>query len=290
MLNLYGSLEAGGTKFICAVGDETFNIVEKIQFPTATPDETVQQVIGFFKKFDNLVSLAVGSFGPVDIDVHSKTYGYVLDTPKPNWSNVDLIGPIKQALNIPVYFTTDVNSSAYGEVISRQNVKHLVYYTIGTGIGGGAFTNGHFIGGLGHTEMGHTLMRKHADDNDFDGVCPFHKGCLEGLACGPSLEARTGIRGEHIPLDSDVWDKQAYYIAQAVVQATLLFRPEVVVLGGGVMGQTHMLQLVREHFKALFNNYIPLPPIEDYIVLPIVENNGSATVGNFALAKQLLDR
>lgn len=288
MSKLYGSLEAGGTKFICAVGNEAYQVVEKVQFPTTTPTETIEKVISFFQQFDNLVSIAVGSFGPVDIDVNSKTYGYVLDTPKPNWSHVDLIGPMQQALNVPIFFTTDVNSSAYGEVIARGNVRHLVYYTIGTGIGGGAYTNGHFIGGLGHTEMGHTLVRKHEGDADFEGVCPFHKGCLEGMACGPSLEARTGIRGENIPLTSDVWDKQAYYIAQAVIQATLLFRPEVVVLGGGVMGQAHMLQRVHEHFKALFNQYIPLPNVEEYIAVPAVSDNGSATLGNFALAKQMV--
>ncbi|QTU83327.1 ROK family protein [Carnobacteriaceae bacterium zg-C25] len=285
-MTLYGSLEAGGTKFICAVGNESFEVVDKIQFPTTTPDETIAQVIAFFKQFPNLVSVAIGSFGPVDVDTTSKTYGFVMDTPKPNWSNVDLVGPIQRALNVPVFFTTDVNSSAYGEVIARKDVTNLVYYTIGTGIGGGAYMNGEFIGGLGHTEMGHTLVRKHETDASFEGVCPFHKGCLEGMACGPSLEARTGMRGEHIPLDDAIWDVQAYYIAQAVVQATLLFRPEVVVLGGGVMGQSHMIKRVQEQFKAQFNDYIPLPNIEDYIVVPAVENNGSATLGNFALAKK----
>lgn len=288
MTRLYGSLEAGGTKFVCAVGNEQFEVVERVQFPTTTPAETLAQTIAFFQQFDNLVSLAIGTFGPADIDETSETYGYITSTPKPYWADTDVVGPLKKALNIPVYFTTDVNSSAYGEALVRQGVKSLVYYTIGTGIGAGAIQNGQFIGGISHAEAGHVLVAKHAGDADFEGVCPFHKGCLEGLAAGPSLEARTGIRGEHIPLESDVWDKQAYYIAQAAVQATLFMRPEVIVFGGGVMAQDHMLQRVRQQFTDLLNNYVPTPPVEEYIVTPAVAGNGSATLGNFALAKDLL--
>lgn len=288
MTRLYGSLEAGGTKFVCAVGNEDFEVVEKIQFPTTTPAETLAQTIAFFQQFDNLAALAIGTFGPADIDEASETYGYITSTPKPNWADTDVVGPLKAALNVPVYFTTDVNSSAYGEALVRDGVKSLVYYTIGTGIGAGAIQNGQFIGGISHAEAGHVYVAKHAGDADFDGVCPFHKGCLEGLAAGPSLEARTGIRGENLPLDSDVWDKQAYYIAQAAVQATLFMRPEVIVFGGGVMAQDHMLQRVRTMFAELLNGYVPTPALEDYIVTPAIAENGSATYGNFALAKSLV--
>lgn len=290
MTKLYGSVEAGGTKFVCAVGNEDFEVIAKTQFPTTKPAETIAKTIEFFQQFDNLQAVAVGSFGPIDIDEQSATYGYVTKTPKPHWSHVDLIGPMKEALQVPFYFTTDVNSSAYGEVIARDEVENLVYYTIGTGIGAGAYQHGEFIGGIGHTEMGHTYMLKHEKDQNFDGVCPFHKGCLEGLAAGPSLEARTGIRGENIPVDSDVWDKQAYYIAQAAIQATMMFRPEMIVFGGGVMAQDHMIKLVHEHFQVLLNDYLPIPAVENYIVTPAVPNNGSATLGNFALAMKVADQ
>lgn len=121
MTKLYGSLEAGGTKFVCAVGDENFNVVEKTQFPTTTPIETLDKTIAFFSRFDNLAGLAVGSFGPIDIDPNSGTYGYITTTPKPHWANVDIVGALRRALNVPIYFTTDVNSSAYGEVVARNN-------------------------------------------------------------------------------------------------------------------------------------------------------------------------
>ena len=258
MTKLYGSVEAGGTKFVCAVGDENFQVVEKVQFPTTTPYETIDKTVAFFKRFEeDLAGIAIGSFGPIDIDQNSETYGYITSTPKPHWANVDLVGLISKHFKVPFYFTTDVNSSAYGEIIVRKGVKSLVYYTIGTGIGAGAIQNVQFIG---------------------------------GLAAGPSLEARTGIRGELIELNSDVWDVQAYYIAQAAIQATLLYRPEVIVFGGGVMAQEHMLKRVRDKFKALLNDYVLVPDVTEYIVTPGVAENGSATLGNFALAKKVSER
>lgn len=295
MDKLYGSLEAGGTKFVCAVGNENYDVVDKIQFKTTTPDETLEQTIAFFKKYDNLVSLSIGSFGPIDIDHSSTTYGYITNTPKPYWSNTDVVKPLQDALNVPIYFTTDVNSSAYGEkyALSKLSKKAdtLVYFTIGTGIGAGVIQNNDFIGGIGHLEMGHILVSKHLHDiqKNFKGVCPFHDGCLEGMACGPSLKARTGISGEEIDPSNPVWDDEAYYLAQAALNVTVSFRPDVIVFGGGVMSNDYMIKKVKEQFLKLLNHYIPIPPIDDYIVTPVVKGNGSATLGNFILAKKLLE-
>ena len=289
MTKLYGSLEAGGTKFVCAVGGDNFEVVEKTQFPTTTPIETLDKTIAFFSRFENLTGLAIGSFGPIDIDPNSKTYGFITTTPKPHWANVDIVGALRRALNVPIFFTTDVNSSAYGEIVARNNaggrIENLVYYTIGTGIGAGAIQRGGFVGGTGHPEMGHYYVAKHPMDveKEFNGVCPFHNGCLEGLAAGPSLEAR-------IELNSSIWDIQAYYIAQAAIQATVTFRPDVVVFGGGVMAQQHMLDRVREKFTVLLNGYLPVPDVRDYIVTPAVAGNGSATLGNFVLAKKVSEK
>lgn len=286
---LWGSIEAGGTKFVCAVGDIDYKLIDKTQFPTTSPQETIQECVDYFKQYDNrIAALSIASFGPIDINKKSKTYGYITSTPKLNWANTNIVGMLQDALEIPIYFTTDVNASAYGEYVSREGIDNLVYYTIGTGIGAGIIQNGNFIEGLSHPEAGHIFVTPHPNDvaNEFSGVCPFHKGCLEGMAAGPSLEARTGIRGEHIDLNSDVWDIQAYYIAQSAIQATLMFRPQIIVYGGGVMQQKHMLKRVRRQFEHLLNNYIETPNTDDYIVVPIVSNNGSATVGNFALASR----
>lgn len=287
----YGSIEAGGTKFVCALGNENFKIVDSMQCPTTTPEETLGEVIAYFSRFkDKLKAISVASFGPTDVIKSSETYGYITTTPKPYWSNIDLIGALKEHFDVPYYFTTDVNASAYGEYLVRRNVKGLVYYTIGTGIGGGIIQEGMEIGTFGHTELGHVYVQHHPRDTHFIGTCPYHKNCLEGLAAGPSLEARTGIRGECLPLEHDVWDIQAFYIAQAAVQATLSFRPEVIVFGGGVMGQHHMLERVKREFVRLLNGYVNIPNIDNYIVTPIVDNNGSATIGNFALAKKLVEQ
>lgn len=176
MTKHYGSIEAGGTKFVLAIGDEHFNILKTNQIPTTTPEETISKTIEFFKE-NTVSSLSVGSFGPIDIKPESPTYGYITTTPKAGWANVDLLGKLKGELDIPMVFTTDVNSSAYGEMIVTGG-KSLVYFTIGTGIGGGAVQDGKFIVGFSHAEMGHQYVKRHPDDLDFAGVCPFHGDCF----------------------------------------------------------------------------------------------------------------
>ncbi len=279
----YGSIEAGGTKFVLAIGDEALGIINTHQIPTTTPKETLSKAISFFKE-NSVDAIGVGAFGPLDINSDSPTYGYITATPKPSWEGVDLLGKIKDKLNLPISFTTDVNASAYGEMVTT-GLKDIVYFTIGTGIGGSAVQKGRFIGRRGHAEMGHQTVKRHPKDVDFEGICPFHKDCLEGLASGPTISARLKKRGEDVEENDEVWELISYYIAQAAVNATLTLVPERIILGGGVMSQSSMLKKVQRHFLDLLNGYVSLPcDIQDYITLPSVENNGSATVGNFALA------
>ncbi|MCB6851654.1 fructokinase ScrK [Lactococcus lactis] len=285
----YGSIEAGGTKFVLAIADEHFNIIKKCKFATTTPQETISKTIKYFKE-NRVSAIGLGSFGPIDLNPSSKTYGYITSTPKVGWKNINLVGQLKEALDIPIYFTTDVNASAYGEM-KNTGIKNLVYLTIGTGIGGGAIQDGYFIGGIGHSEMGHQRINRHRDDLTFEGSCPFHGDCLEGVAAGPSLEARTGILGEKIPSDDPIWDILSYYIAQAAINATLTLAPECIILGGGVMEKSNMISLIQKHFISMLNNYIDLPcSVEKYIRLPTVKENGSATLGNFYLAYSLFTK
>ena len=285
----YGSIEAGGTKFVLAIADEHFNIIKKCKFATTTPQETISKTIKYFKE-NRVSAIGLGSFGPIDLNLSSKTYGYITSTPKVGWKNINLVGQLKEALDIPIYFTTDVNASAYGEM-KNTGIKNLVYLTIGTGIGGGAIQNGYFIGGIGHSEMGHQRINRHRDDLTFEGICPFHGDCLEGVAAGPSLEARTGILGEKISSDDPIWDILSYYIAQAAINATLTLAPECIILGGGVMEKPNMISLIQKHFISMLNNYIDLPcSVEKYIRLPTVKENGSATLGNFYLAYSLFTK
>ncbi|MCR4254203.1 ROK family protein [Streptococcus uberis] len=291
MEKLYGSIEAGGTKFVCAVGNENLKIINTVQFATTMPEETLKNVINYFSNYkEKLVAISIASFGPIEIIKKSPNYGYITSTPKPGWENTDILGVLKKALSVPMHFTTDVNGSAYGEYICRNGIKSLVYYTIGTGIGAGVIQDGKEVSGFGHLELGHIRVSKHNKDSHFSGGCPFHGDCLEGLASGPSLEVRTKIRGENLPKNHAVWDIQAYYIAQAVMNATLSYRPEVVVLGGGVMSQNHMLDRVKNQFERLLNHYVEIPDINEYIVTPIASNNGSTTIGNIKYAVNIANQ
>ncbi|MFC4075077.1 fructokinase ScrK [Lactococcus lactis] len=282
-------MEAGGTKFVLAIADEHFNIIKKCKFSTTTRQETISKTIKYFKE-NRVSAIGLGSFGPIDLNLSSKTYGYITSTPKVGWQNINLVGQLKEALDIRIYITTDVKASAYGEM-KNTGIKNLVYLTIGTGIGGAAIQNGYFIGGIGHSEMGHQRINSHKDDLTFEGICSFHGDCLEGVAAGPSLKARTGILGEKIPSDDSIWDILSYYIAQAAINATLALAPECVILGGGVMEKSNMISLTQKHFISMLNNYIDLPcSVEKYIRLPTVKENGSATLGNFYLAYSLFTK
>ncbi len=287
---LLGSIEAGGTKFVCAVGNENYQIKDQTTFPTTTPEETLHKTVDYFKKFD-IDAIGIASFGPIEVRKTALNYGYITDTPKAGWSNTDFVGYLKKEIDVPMYFTTDVNGSAYGEYVmsqlSNEDIDSLVYYTIGTGVGGGAIINGKLVGSLGHPEMGHVKLKRHPDDLDFAGVCPFHKDCLEGLVSGPTFDARLNKPGKDVSLSDPVWDIMSYYVAQAALQVTLILRPDKIVFGGGVTSEK-FLEKVRCDFAKLLNGYVHVPELDQYIVMPEIENNGSATVGDFALAKRLL--
>ena len=284
---LLGSIEAGGTKFVCAVGNEDYRILDKTKFPTTTPEETLQKTVDYFKQFKDLKAISIASFGPIEIRKNSPKYGYITNTPKPHWKNVDFVGRLKQDFDIPIAWTTDVNGSAYGEYVMatlfNEKINSLVYYTIGTGVGAGAIIDGNFVGDLGHPEMGPVRLKRHPDDLNFKGICPFHGDCLEGLVSGPTFEARTGKKGQDVPLTDHVWDIMAYYVAQAALQVTLILRPAKIVFGGGVVSE-EFLKKVRSQFKDLLNDYVDVGDVDKYIVMPLVKDNGSATVGDFALA------
>ena len=287
---LLGSIEAGGTKFVCAIGNENYQIKDQITFPTTTPAETLQKTVDYFKQFA-VDAIGIASFGPIEVRKTAPNYGYITDTPKKGWANTDFVGRLTKTIKVPVFFTTDVNGSAYGEYVMAQlaneDVDSLVYYTIGTGVGGGAIINGKLVGSLGHPEMGHVKVKRHPDDMNFAGVCPFHQDCLEGLVSGPTFEARLNKPGKEVPLSNPVWDIMSYYVAQAALQVTLILRPDKIVFGGGVTSE-QFLEKVRRDFKVLLNDYVHVPSLEKYIIMPEIINNGSATVGDFALAKRLL--
>lgn len=266
MAHLLGGIEAGGTKFVCAVGDENGKVQARVKFPTTTPEETIEQVFAFFDQYQ-IEALGIGSFGPIDINPDSATYGYITDTPKLAWKNYNFLGALRDHYQIPFVWTTDVNVAAYGEYKKGAGVgkKNILYVTVGTGVGVGYISHGELYSGRSHPEGGHIMMHRLAGD-DFAGVCPYHGDCLEGIAAGPAVEKRTGKKGYELTPTDDCWQKEAYYLAQACMTYTLTFSPDIIIFGGGVMKQSQLFPMIRTEFLKLMNDYVRVPDLDQYIV------------------------
>ncbi len=267
-----GGLEAGGTKMVCAIGDEKGNIEEKCMIPTKTPQETMPKLLEFYQDKE-IEALGIACFGPVDLNRKSETYGYIKKTTKLQWVDYNIVGAVRQALRIPVGFDTDVNGAMLGEVIwgAAKGVENAIYITIGTGIGVGVYINGRLLHGLVHPEAGHVLLQRHPDDA-YAGFCPYHKDCAEGLAAGPAIEERWGKSGRELADRKEVWEMEAYYIAQAITDYIMTYSPEKIIVGGGIMQQKQLYGMVRRKVLELLGGYIVndriLEQIEDYIVPP----------------------
>jgi len=293
MQKMLGGIEAGGTKFVCAVGTGAHDLTIA-RFPTTTPDETLAAVIGFFKQAD-LEAVGIGSFGPVDLHHDSPTFGYITSTPKTGWTNCDLAGRVRAALGVPVGFETDVNAAALGEARWGAGVglSDLLYLTVGTGIGGGAIAGGRVVHGLVHPEMGHIRIPHDLARDPFPGACPFHGDCLEGLASGPAIHKRWKTPPEELPPDHPAWALEAHYLAEAVANLALTLSPQRIVLGGGVMRQTQMFPAIREEFARLLHGYVRHRAVEErigeYIVGPKLGDR-SGILGALALAEQAAHR
>jgi fructokinase len=290
---LWGGIEAGGTKFVCAVGTGPDDLWAEVRFPSTTPGETIGQAIQFFQQQkEPLAAIGIASFGPLDPNPDSPTFGYITTTPKPGWAHTDLAGPIRRALGVPVGFDTDVNVAALGEYRwgAAQGLDTFIYLTIGTGIGGGGMVNGKLIHGLMHPEMGHIRIPHDRDMDPYTGFCPYHGDCLEGLAAGPAVEGRWGQRGETLPEDHPAWLLEADYLAFGLVNIICILSPQRIILGGGVMQQRQLFPLVRRRVRELLNGYIPVPAIldqiDDYIVPPGLGDR-AGVLGAIALAQHV---
>lgn len=291
-MTLYGGIEGGGTKFVCIVSSGPGDVRAETRFPTTTPGETIGKAIDFFREAmakEPLAAVGIASFGPVDLDPASPTYGYITTTPKPNWAMTNFLGPVRDALGIPCAFDTDVNAAALGEYRwgASQGMDPSIYFTIGTGIGAGVIVNGAPVHGLVHPETGHILVPHDWEKDPFPGWCTFHGDCFEGLAAGPALQSRWGVRAETLPPDHVAWDLEAGYIAAAVAAQIYSLSPRKIILGGGVMQQPHLLPMVRSKVLAILNGYIQsrtiLDHIDTYIVSPAL-GSMAGSMGAIALA------
>lgn len=271
-----GALEAGGTKMVVAIGNEQGEILDRLSIPTQTPETTMPQLTEYFK--DNSIdALGIGCFGPIDLNRESATYGYITSTPKLPWRNYNIVGTFSEALQVPIGFDTDVNASAIGEATwgSTKDVRNSIYITIGTGVGVGVIIDGKPHHGMLHPEAGHILLAKHPKDT-FEGTCPYHENCMEGLAAGPAIEARYGKKAYELADQVEVWELEGYYIAQALVNYILTLSPQRIILGGGVMHQEQLMPIIHREVLQLLNGYIVTPQLQDienYIVLPKLNDN-----------------
>ena len=266
---VFGGIEAGGTKFVCAIGSGPRDIRAETRFPTTTPEETIGKAISFFRSYqdEELGAIGVSSFGPVDPNPDSPTWGYITATPKKGWSNTDFAGRLQEALGLPVGFDTDVNGAALGEHRwgAAQGLDTFLYLTIGTGIGGGGLVNGRLMHGLVHPEMGHVRLPHDRQADPYPGGCPFHGDCLEGLASGPAIEARWGQPGTTLGSEHPAWELEAHYLALALSGFICTLSPQRIIMGGGVMEQAHLLPMVRAKVLGLLNDYVKAPAILDHI-------------------------
>ncbi|WP_444910102.1 ROK family protein [Microbulbifer sp. TRSA005] len=292
---LLGGIEAGGTKFNCAIAAGPNDVWERASFPTTTPKETLGQVIEFFQagaqRHGPISTLGVASFGPVDLNPQSSQYGFITNTPKNGWSNTNLAGQLQGALSIPVAFDTDVNGAALGEHLcgAAVGVKNFVYVTIGTGIGAGVMVDSKLVNGAMHPEIGHMLMPQDQQRDPYPGHCPFHGNCLEGLACGPAIEDRWGLRGQSMDSDHPAWDLQAEYLATMCINLTSCYSPVRIILGGGVMEQAHLFTRIHDKFLDLAGGYFPQVSqrnIRSFIVPPKLAGR-SGEVGSLRMAQAL---
>lgn len=289
---LIATIEAGGTKMIAGLASGPENIRVRERIPTTSPEETISALISFLQSASSEhggpAALAIGSFGPLDLKLDSSTYGFVTNTPKPGWSNTDFLGPIQEALQVPAVFETDVNAALAGEAEwgAARGLQHAAYFTIGTGIGGSLMIDGNLIHGEGHSEMGHMRVRRHADDY-FEGCCPFHQDCLEGLASGTAMNKRWGTNAEYLEKDHPAWEIEADYIAQACLNLLMIAPPQKIILGGGVMEQEHLFPMILDFLKKHHNNYGTSPKWDGLVAPPELGNN-AGLLGCVALGQKIL--
>ena len=292
---IYGGVEAGGTKFSCILGSDPDHILSERTIRTTTPEETIAQVIEFFAKAADPVSaIGIGSFGPIDLNRSSRSFGYITNTPKPGWQNTDLIGTIGRALKVPIVFDTDTSVAALGEMKwgNAEALDHILYLTIGTGIGGGFIINGKPLHGLLHPEMGHMQIPHDWKQDPFPGTCPYHGDCLEGLASGPAVHKRWGAPGESLPSDHRAWTLETQYIAAGLVNLICALSPQRIILGGGVMRRAELFEKIRIRMKELSNRYFDHIQLQDKIaeyVVPAKLGNRVGVLGALALATAAFD-
>jgi fructokinase len=289
---LYAGVETGGTWCVCALGTGPDDVRECVEFPTTTPDETLDRIVSFFRSHPRPAAVGIGAFGPVDADPESPTWGQVTTTPKPGWQRTAVATVIRDRLELPVAFDTDVAAAALAEHRwgAGRSVSSLCYLTVGTGIGAGLIVDGRPLRGLIHPEAGHLRVPHDRSRDRFTGICPVHGNCWEGLASGEAIARRWGVKAAELPASHEAWALEAEYLALGILAIVYVASPHRVVLGGGVMQQAGLLALVRSRLRELNAGYLDTPMlgerIDQYVVAPELGDR-AGVLGAIALAQRL---
>jgi fructokinase len=289
-MTAYGGIEAGGSKWECAIGTNPDDVRAAETIRTTTPKETLDRAIAFFEREGSVDAIGIGSFGPIDQKLSSPTWGHITTTPKPGWAHTDVGQEIRRRLSVPVAFDTDVNAAALGEHRwgAGQGLDTFCYITVGTGIGGGGLAGGNLLHGLLHPEFGHMRIPHDFERDPFEGVCPYHGDCWEGLASGRAIEARWGKPAEELDDEPAVWELEAHYLALGLVSVMCVLSPERIVVGGGVARRDALLPLVRHEVVSLMNGYLDSTVVRDGIsdyITPPVLGTRAGVLGAIALAE-----
>jgi len=255
---MYGGIETGGTKTVCAVGADGV-VARRTQFPTGDDPQALVDRCGEFFAESPVPVVGVATFGPCDPDPRSAAYGHILSTPKPGWSGVDLLGMLATSISARLVLTTDVNAAALGEQRygAAQGLTDIVYITIGTGVGGGAVVDGHILHGAQHPEMGHMFVGVDVGG----GICPYHGNCLEGLAAGPAMATREGRAGQTIDDDDPAWDTEARIVAAGLHNIACVLSPQCIIVGGGVGSRQALHRRMTPMLEQSLAGYIPTPRV-----------------------------
>jgi fructokinase len=295
--SLLAGIEGGGTKFVCGLADLQLNTVTTATISTRTPAETLDDVVAFFRAnapAGSIAALGIASFGPVDVNDASPTYGRILATPKPGWSHVPIVQPLGERLGVAqISIETDVTAAALAEHVrgAARGLRSSAYVTIGTGIGAGFVQDGRPLRTMLHPEFGHIRIPHNRAQDPYEGCCPFHGDCLEGLASGPAVEHRWNQRPSDLPDDHPAWTMEADYVAHGLVNMIFTVCPQRIVIGGGIGLRLNWTYL-RSHVRRLLGDYLSLPEltdrISDYIVPPALGDAAGLT-GAFILAQQALE-
>lgn len=258
---LYGAIEAGGTKFVCAAARDVGRLVAETHIETTDPATTLGAVERFFAgieaSYGAFSAFGIGTFGPVDLRRSSPGFGRLLATPKAGWAGADLRTPFAARFGCPVAIDTDVNAAVAAEAAlgAGQGCDTVVYVTVGTGIGAGVWSGGRTLHGLLHPEMGHIRVARPEHDRGFPGVCPFHRDCLEGVASGAAIVARYGAPLDRLPAGEEAVALVGDYLGQLAANVILMLSAQRIVFGGGVLRDARLLPAIRATAARVLNGY-----------------------------------